>query len=382
MRMMIRPSACAWTLALAGLMTACDHRTAETPEAKAPANEVWLPSAQIQGAGLELVTAAVQPVGGLIQTTGKLTFDDRRVAHVFSPVGGRVTRLLADLGQQVRAGQPLALIDSPDLGSALSDARKAEAALAVAEREFHRQKDLFEAHAGARRDLEAAEAAWKSSLAERDRTTQRAAFLHAPGPGGVNQAFELRAPMAGEIIARSANPGTDVPGQYGGGQSAELYTVGDLGSLWLMADIYEQDLFRVKVGSPVEVDIPGYPGGLVKTRVDWVSGSLDPVSRTAKVRCVVPNPSRLLRPEMFAKALIHVLQDKAVVLPRSAVVRLGSQTYAFVALPAAPDGTWRFDRRPVQVDEQVAGDALPVKGGLKAGERVVAKGALVLAGIS
>jgi len=369
-------------LLLIGLTLACGQRKAEAPSAVSPANEVWLSPAQAQNANLELATVAVQPVGGLVQTTGRLTFDDRRVTHVFSPVGGRVTRLLADLGQRVRAGQPLALIDSPDLGSALSDARKAEAAYAVAEREHQRQKELFEAHAGAQRDLEAAEAAWKSALAERDRARQRAAFLHAPDAKGVSQGFELRAPIAGEVIARTANPGADVAGQYGGGTTSELFTLGDLDSLWLMADLYDLDLFRVKVGSVAEVTIPGCPESPVKTKVDWISGVLDPATRTAKLRCVIPNRSHLLRPEMFAKVTLQVPQQKALAIPRTALVRLGGQTFAFVVRPPSANGTVRFERRPVQADEQVPGDLVPVKEGLKAGEQVVMKGALSLAGVS
>jgi cobalt-zinc-cadmium efflux system membrane fusion protein len=361
---------------------ACGHRGAPPPEAAPPASEVWLTSAQTQSAGLELAPVAVLPVGGLLQASARLTFDDRRVTHVFSPVGGRVTRLLADLGQHVRAGQPLALIDSPDLGSALADARKAEAAFAAADREFERQKELFAAQAGAKRDLEAAEAAFRNAQAERDRARQRAAFLHAPDARGVSQGFELRAPIAGEVISRTLNPGTDVAGQYGGGGATELFTLGDLDSLWLMADLYEQDLFQVKVGSPVQAVIPGYPPGPVATRVDWISGTLDPVTRTARIRCVVPNRAHLLRPEMLAKALIQVPLERVLAIPRAAVVRLGSLTCAFVALPPGPGGTRRFERRPVQVDEQVAGDLVPVKGGLMAGEQVVARGALVLAGLS
>jgi cobalt-zinc-cadmium efflux system membrane fusion protein len=149
-----------------------------------------------------------------------------------------------------------------------------------------------------------------------------------------------------------------------------------------MADIYEQDIFRIKLGSPAQIVIPGYPGGPVPTKVDWISGTLDPATRTAKVRCVLANRTHLLRPEMYATALIQVPRDQALAIPRTAVVRLGNLTCAFVELAPGPDGTRRFERRPVQVDEQIAGDLLPVKDGLRAGDRVVAKGALSLAGLS
>ena len=328
---------------------------------------------------------AEREVGGQIRTVGRLTFDDRRVTHVFSPVGGRITRLLADPGQTVRAGQPLALLESPDLGSALSDLRKAEAAFAAADREHLRQKELFEAHAGAQRDLEAAQAAYLTAKAEKERAAQRASFFHVrEGQEGsqVNQGFQLRSPIAGEVIARGANPGVEVQGQYGGGAAVELFTIGDLGTLWLLADLYEMDLFRVKPGSAVQITVKGNPGPALSSRIEWISSTLDPATRTAKLRCVVPNPRHLLKPEMYAEAVISAAPARALAIPRSAVLRVGSGTYACVELPPRPDGGRRFELRPVEVEEQEAGSWVAVKSGLAAGERVASHGALLLAGRS
>ena len=368
-----------FTLATLGLGLACGHRPgpgAATP----PAGEVWLTPAQNQQTRLVVETVAEHAVGGVVQTVGRLTYDDRRVSHIFSPLNGRVTRLMVDPGQRVKAGQTLALIDSPDLGSALSDARKAEAALVLAGKELQRQKELFEAHAGARRDLEAAEAGFGVASAERDRAQQRAASLYAPDAHGVSQGFQLKAPITGEVIARSANLGTEVQGQYGGGTAVELFTIGELDQLWLMADLYEADLFRVTVGSPVEATVTGYPGNPIKAKVEWVSGALDPATRTAKVRCSIPNPRRLLKPEMFAQVAIRVEPAQALAIPRSAVTRIGNQTFAFVDLGTTANGTRRFSCRPVQVDEQISGDLVPVKAGLQAGEKVVTQGAMLLSG--
>lgn len=364
---------------LLGLAAACGRPEARDA-AQAPPGEVWLTPAQDKAAGLTFETVAEREVGGVVRTTGRLTFDDRRVSHVYSPLSGRVTRLMVDPGQRVKAGQTLALIDSPDLGSALSDANKAQAALAQAEREYARQKELFEAHAGARRDLEAAEAAYRMAVAERDRAQQRAAALYAPDAGGVSQGFQLKSPIAGEVISRTANPGTELQGQYGGGSAVELFTIGEIDRLWLLADVYEMDLFRVKVGSPVEISIAGYPDNPIRAKVEWISGALDPATRTAKLRCDLPNPRRLLKPEMFAQAAIRVDTTRALAVPREAVVRIANQTFAFVDLGSRPDGTRRLERRPIQVDEQAGGDPVPVKAGLKAGERVVVHGSILAAG--
>lgn len=365
-------------LALAG---ACGHPfgpVAGTP----PPGELWLTPEQNRLAQITVEPVAEQPVGGVIQTVGRLTFDDRRVSHIFSPVNGRVTRLMVDPGQRVRAGQTLALIDAPDLGTALSDARKAQAAYAAAEREYARQKELFEAHAGARRDLEAAEAAFQTALAERDRAEQRAASLYAPDAKGVSQGFQLKAPIAGEVIARAANPGVEVQGQYGGGTAVELFTIGELDELWVLADLYEADLFRVRVGSPVTVAMAGAPGQPVRTRVAWVASVLDPATRTAKLRCTLPNPGRRFKPEMFAQVSVAVEPGRALAIPRDAVARIGSQVFAFVDLGVRADGVRRFEARPVQVDEQAPGAWVPVKAGLRSGEGVVTRGALFLAGMT
>ena len=372
LRMMI------WATAMMVCM-GCGHPSGPAAD-QAPASEVWLTPEQDRGAGLGLETVAEHAVGGLVVTVGRLAFDDRRVSHVFSPLSGRVTRLLVDPGQRVKAGQTLALIDAPDLGSALADAQKAEAALAACASEFERQKELFGAHAGAKRDLEAAEAAFRMAKAERDRAQQRAALLHAPEAGGVSQGFQLKSPIAGEVIARATNPGVEVQGQYGGGGALELFTIGEIDPLWFLGDLYEMDLFRVAVGSPVELSIAGYPGKPIRAKVQWIASALDPATRTAKFRCTVANPRHLLKPEMFAQAALRVEPAQALAIPRSALVRLATQTFAFVDLGVRADGTHRFERRPIQVEDQAGGDRLPVKSGLRAGERIVVQGAMMLSG--
>jgi cobalt-zinc-cadmium efflux system membrane fusion protein len=361
------------------LMAACGSKKEQAAVAM-PDGVVCLTEEQDRNMRLNLFLVEERPVGGEIRTFGRLAFDDHKVAHVFSPVSGRILRLVADLGQKVRPGQTLALLDSPDMGSALSDAHKAEAALVAADREFARQKELYAAHAGAKRELESAEAAYQTALAERDRARERASLLGAAS-GHAMQGFQLRAPIGGEVIARNATPGMELQGQYGGGSGAELYTIGDIDRLWLMLDLPEMDLFRVRPGCPVTFGVSGDPSLSFTTRIDWVAGALDPNTRTAKARCVVTNPKKLLKPEMLAQVRIQVPERRRLALPRQAVVRLGSLTYAFVEVGWDDSGRHRFERRPIEVDEHEMGDLLPVKSGLKAGEKVVGQGAILLAGL-
>ena len=137
----------------------------------------------------------------------------------------------------------------------------------------------------------------------------------------------------------------------------------------------------------VSVKVVAYPNKVFEGHVDWVSGSLDANSRTAKVRCSIDNPlhdngpQRELKPEMYATVSVSVAERKALAIPRNALLRLGDQTVVFVEKGKTPDGQLRFERRPVAVDEEEGGDYLPVTHGLETGERIVTSGGILLLGL-
>jgi cobalt-zinc-cadmium efflux system membrane fusion protein len=363
-------------LALAACHGKSDRRRAG---AAAPVTEVWLWPDQVTEARLVVEPLAPQPVGGLVVTSGRVTFDDLKVAHVMSPVTGRVVRIEAQPGQRVKKGDTLAIIESPDMGSAFSDLQKAHADFTSAEKEWKRQKELFDIHAGSQRDLEAAQGAYAKTRAELERAKRKAQLL-SNGRGGGSQDYTLRAPIAGEVVARNVNPGAEVQGQYSGG-SVELFTVGELDTVWVMADLFEMDLGRVKQGAACMVRVVAYPKRTFVGVADWVSETLDPATRTAKVRCKLDNPTHELKPEMYASAALAVDRQRALALPRSAILHLGDQTMVFVEVGKAPDGRLRFERRPVSVSEEMGGDFLPVIRGISAGELVVTQGAVGLSGM-
>jgi membrane fusion protein, heavy metal efflux system len=371
---------------LACSAAACGSRaassSASSPSTSSPpAGEARLAPAKLRTAGISVVPVAYQDLDRVLAATGRVTFDDQRVTHVFSPVNGRVTRLVAQPGQRVAPGDPLAIIQSPDVGSAVSDYAKAQAALAAAERDYQRQKDLFAAHAAAERDLEGAEANARQARAERDRAEQKARLLGGGKLSGVTQEFVLRSPIAGEVIARAANPGVEVQGQYSGGTAVELYTVGELGRVWVLADVFEADLARIRVGSPVAVEVISSPGRRFEGRVDWISAAIDPATRTAKVRCAIDNSNRLLKPEMYATVSIAVPGRRALAIPRGAVLRQGEQTVVFREVGTTADGLVRFERWPVKVDDEGGDTLVAVLAGLHPGDRVVSAGGILLLGM-
>jgi len=371
-----------WTVlpsALLCLAAACRRSPTEPPALQPPANQVWLPAEQ--AASLRFAVIRTEDVQDSLRVGGKVTFDDLRVSHVFSPVTGRVAKVLAGPGDRVKKGAPLAVISSPDIGSAWSDVVKARAALDASQREFQRQKELYEAHAGPLRDLEGAESTYKQAKAELERAEAKARLLHTDGELGAED-FVLRAPIDGEVVARSVNPGVELQGTFGGGTAVELFTVGELDQVIVLGDLHEQDMSTVKAGAEVEVRVVSSPDMPFHGKVDWVSTALDPATHTAKIRIRVANPDRVLKAEMYATVTIPLTLPPSVALPRSALLHLGDQTVVFVALGESPDRRLRFERRRVQVNEDVTGPLYPVISGLSAGETVVVEGALLLSGVT
>jgi cobalt-zinc-cadmium efflux system membrane fusion protein len=367
-------------LVLSALLGTGCHKSEAAPEAaqaQPPPGEVWLSQQQVVDAKIDVKQVTDQDVDDTILTSGRVALDDLRSGHIFSPVTGRVVRIDAQLGQRVKKGEPLATLESPDIGNTVSDVHKAEADLIAAQHDYERKKDLFEQKAGSAADLEAAEDSYRKAKAEIERARQKQSLLRVGSADAVTQMYTLTSPIDGEVLMRNINPGIEVQGQYSGGATQELFTVGELDRVWVLADLYEMDISRVHVGTPADVTVVAYPAKVFKGQVDWVSGMLDPTTRTAKVRCTFDNPERLLRPEMYATMQISVDQKRALAIPRSALLRLGEYKVVFVQVGDEP-GRVRFQRVPVDVDEGESSPWLEVKHGLATGQKIVVNGAILL----
>jgi len=364
---------------LAGFVGGCKPPPDVTPIAPSTnAGEVLITPEKVAAAGITVAPVEEQNVEDTIITSGRVTFDDLKVAHVFSPVNGRVTEIYANLGARVKKGEPLCAIQSPDIGQAVSDVHKAEADLTAAQHDFTRQKDLEKQHAAATKDVEAAEDRFRQAKAEMERAQAKANLLRTGSVNSVTQTYTLASQIDGEVLMRAVNPGQEIQGQYSGGTAIELFTVGEIDHVWAIGDVYEVDIPRVKKGAPVAIKVVSYKDKSFEGRVEWVQHILDPVTRTAKVRFSFDNPGGALLPEMYGTVGIHVDQRKALAIPRSAILRLGDTRVVFVQTGTNPDGKVRFERMPVDVDEYGADAWLPVKHGLDKGMLVVTKGAVLL----
>ena len=360
------------------LIAGCEHKSAAESPPSAPPGEAWLTPEQVTKANLVIEPAIEHEVGAMIVASGRITFHDEKVSHVFSPVSGRVSDIRAQLGQRVKKGDLLAVIQSSDMSQVSSDLGKAEADLIAAEHDYQRKKDLLEAHAGSKSDFEVSEDNYRKARAEMERARSKAALFRTGSK--VGGGFGLTSRIDGEVIAKGVSPGMEVQGQYGTGGAIELFTIGELDTVWMLAEVFEMDLPRVKAKAKVTVKAVSYPNKTFDGEVDWVSGSFDPGTRTAKVRCTFPNAERLLKPEMYVTASIAAAGTKALAVRRTAVQHMGEVTVVYIEDGLAPNNTVKFRRVVVVVDEDEDGDYIPVTKGLKPGDKVVAANGILLQG--
>ena len=348
------------------------------------AGQLTLSREDVTRLGIVAVALHDQNIMTSYTAQGRITYNESRVSHIYSPVSGRIESILAQAGARVDVGRPLATIISPDVGVASSDLSKARADLTAARADFARQRDLAAKDAATQRDLENAQDNFERCAAEFERARKKFRLLSVKREKKpADQLYTLRAQLAGEVTARFVNPGAEVVGQYGGGSASELFTVADLQDVWVLVDVYEADLTKVRPGQRVSVRVAALPGSLFDGTVEWISNVLDPVLHTAKLRCTVNNASGLLKPDMFATLSAKTTGKTALVLPRDALVKMGETSVAFVQKPGSGALQTRFDRRPIVVDDGTdSGDSsqpVVVLHGLSRDESVVIKGAASLA---
>jgi cobalt-zinc-cadmium efflux system membrane fusion protein len=344
--------------------------------AVSPPGEAWLTPEEMAQAHVVIAAVEERDIDEVLVSGGRVAFHEERVAHVLSPVDGQVVHIEGQLGQHVARGQALAVVSSPDLGLATAEASKARAALVQATHAYARERGLGVGVGTSASALERAEDAYRTAKAERDRAAQKAKLLH--GGQRVTQLYPVVSPIDGEVLARDVSPGLEVRGTYAGGAGPELYTVGDLEEVWLYADVHEGDLGRVRVGEIVAVDPIG-DGPPLAGVVDWISGMLDPQTRTASLRCTIRNPAERLKPGMLVTVRIRAVPAHALAVERSAIFSVAGYDFALVARGASADGRERFVRMPVEVDSSLPGPWLPLKRGLAQGERVVVAGVAAIA---
>ncbi len=306
--------------------------------------------------------------------TGRLVWDDDATVRVFSPVAGRVMAVEVGLGQKVEREAVLARISSPDFGQAQADVRKANADLVLAERNLSRLRDLLAHGAAAQKEVEAAEDTYAAVQAEKQRAAARLA-LYGGAANVLDGLFSLRAPLAGTIVERNVNPGQEVrPDQMLGNAPqifSPLLTISDPTKLWLLLDATEADMPLLKAGQKIHLHAKPYSDREFPGQVDVIGDTLDPATRTVKVRGTVPNPDRLLKAEMYVAVDIVTEVPPTAEVPAKAVFFKDNNAFVFV------EEGGQFARRPLKTGAENDGK-IAVHEGVKTGERVVTEGCLLL----
>jgi cobalt-zinc-cadmium efflux system membrane fusion protein len=356
--------------ALAALLQSCNQAAEKTaaPQPRVDGQAVIFPPGSPQTAAL--ISETIQPRReATLRFNGRLVWDENRTVRVFSPFGGRVQSIAVQLGQAVRAGQALAYIEAPDLGSAQSEARKAEQDDALAKKSLARVTELVEAGVAPAKDLQAAQADAARAAAEYSRTQARMK-LYGKVAGAVDQRLALATPIAGVVVERNVNPGQELRADAQGDKG--LFVVSDPTRLWFMLDVAEADAGAVKPGAEVQISATMLGEDTITGKISHVADFVDPQTRTVKVRGAIDNPGRRVKAEMFVTAELKVPSARGYIVPTKAVYLRGEQSYVFVD---AGDG--RYVRKPVRLGPTTNGHQVVLEG-LAAEEKVVVDGSLLL----
>lgn len=360
----------------------------------APVGVVKLEPAAIRNIGLRVVQAQAMTVRQVVRATGSIGPNESRLAHMRPLARGRIEKVYVRFGDRVRARQPLVDYDNIELGeliggylSAAAGLEKARAEAEVARRSLERARSLVELGAVARAEFERRDAEHQNALASIN--SQRAEIakveekLHRFGLTDAdieklsphrNSDYHreashttLTAPFNGVVVKYNVAEGEVV------GPDNELFTLADLSTVWVLADVYEKDIALIRQGQEARIITDAYPGEVFRGRITYVSDMLDPKTRTAKVRCEVPNSDGRLKLEMFVTVELPTpVGRQTLMVPSAAVQQIDDQPVVFVKT-----GEAQFERRNVQLGGNSNG-WVEVMSGVRQGESVVTEGSFHL----
>ncbi|GFZ91387.1 efflux RND transporter periplasmic adaptor subunit [Dyella caseinilytica] len=293
--------------------------------------------------------------------------DPTRTANVLPPLTGKVMELKVGLGDHVTRGQLLAVIDSGDLAQAYADVYKAKDALDLAKKTLDRARAVKAAGGNAVKDLEAAQSGYNQALYEFNRAQTRLPAVGGTQGAEATRPMQITAPATGYITALTVAPGT-----YVNDPTASMMTISDLSSVWITSNVPESDVAQVTKGEKMSAVLTAYPNEVFHGKVTFVNPVIQPDTRRDLVRAVFANPDARLKPNMYANVSIDTPQPDEVFVPQSALLMNNDSITVFVEV-----SPWTFERRTVDLsyDEN---DGTRVLKGLKAGDRVIVRGGVLL----
>ncbi|HKC97209.1 MAG TPA: efflux RND transporter periplasmic adaptor subunit [Methylomirabilota bacterium] len=344
--------------------------------------EVIVPPGSPQAAQLKIEPVSMRDLAvDEVTAPGRIGIDPNRSSRLLLPVAGRVVAVLAKVGDSVEEGQPVLSVDSPDADAAIAAAlqaeaaeRQAQAALGKSDADLARTTELYEHHAVAQKDLLGAQndqaqarAALETARAALQQTRRKLELLDLKLSGESRQLVRVRAPISGKVLEVNV-----APGEYRNDTGTPLMTIADLSRVWIASDVPESAIRFIHVGGRVTITMVAYPTEELEGRVARIADVLDPQTRTVKVYVDMANPGGRFRPEMFVTIRHTGAPRPTPVLPIGAVVQ--EYGHPIVFLERTPG---RFERREVVLGPR-AGAFMPIVSGVRAGERVVVDGGVLL----
>ena len=372
-------SALALTFAL--ILTACNSKDRErasqmtsfSANASASATPQLFTIPPEQRSHVQVITAEPTTLTRTLRLTGTVAYNAFKTTPVITQVGGPVSRILVVPGQHVKAGQPMLDVSSPDYSQLLSSYLKATDSYRLADKSYSRAQDLYQHHAIAERDLEQAESDRNQARADLNAAEQGMKILGIKNPADLAKTpssaqIPVLAPIGGEVVERLVAPGQVVQA----GQT-QAFTISDLSTVWVLANIYQADLASVRSGDDVVVQTDAYPGSF-HGRISYVSPALDPNTRTLQARIIVDNPGERLKKDMYCTVTVSAgTLSNVIAVPDASILHDdNNQPFVYVAT-----GENQFGRRDVEVGQSENGKSQIIKG-ISVGERVVGDGSLFL----
>lgn len=328
---------------------------------------------QDQMAHIQLVTIQPSPLPRILRLTGTVAYNGFLTTPVITQVSGPVSRIVVSPGEQVGKSHPMLYVSSPDYSQLRANYLKARDAHSLAHKNYLRSQDLYAHHAIAERDLQAAESAEIQAQADLQAAEQSIKVLGIPRPDTLVETpaspeVPLLSPISGEVVERLC-----APGQVIQAAQTQCFTVSNMSTVWVLANVYENQLAYVHVGDQVTIQTDAYPD-IFTGRISFMGAALDPTSRTLQARIDTRNPTGKLKKDMYVTATVQAGKVKdALVVPDAAVLR-DAENEPFVYVQA---GSNQFARRPVKLGESNNGQT-QILDGLKVGDHVAGNGSLFL----
>lgn len=369
------------TVALAAVLalTGCGRRdrasemTSYSAKAAPESQAELFTLAAEQMAHIRIYTIAKAPLVRLLRLTGTVAYNGFLTTPVITQIGGPVSRILVMPGQRVRAGQPLLYITSPDFSQQRTTYLKARDVFALADGNYKRAQDLFEHGAMSQADLDQAKSTRTQALADLQASEQSMRILGISKPDSLakdpsSAEIALDAPRNGEVVERLC-----AQGQVLQAGTTQCFTLSDMSSVWILVNVYQNDIAYVRPGDEVTITTDSYPDA-VRGKIDYVAPALDPTTRTLQARIIAPNPGERLKKDMYVTAEVRAGEiPDAMQVPDAAVLR-DAQNMPYVYVQT---GERQFGRRTVTVGDSENGRT-QILTGLQPGEKIVGDGSLFL----